>query len=182
MESLGKLLEMTALEDIANNPGVLIMLALAIILLYLGIFRKYEPLLLIPIGFGVLLANIPGGNMAVITTAQSPEIAHQSLPEIASNFGIMNMLYYALIKSGLLPPLIFLGVGAMTDFGPMLRIFWRSGATRYFHGFTGRHSLGFYPAGSRCTGYHRRGGWTDGYLYQYCFSATLTGTNRHCRL
>lgn len=150
MESLGKLLEMTALEDIANNPGVLIMLALAIILLYLGIFRKYEPLLLIPIGFGVLLANIPGGNMAVITTAQSPEIAHQSLPEIASNFGIMNMLYYALIKSGLLPPLIFLGVGAMTDFGPMLRnlrlaFFGAAAQLGIFTVLLGAIALGFTP-------------------------------------
>lgn len=150
MESLGKLLEMTALEDIANNPGVLIMLALAIILLYLGIFRKYEPLLLIPIGFGVLLANIPGGNMAVITTAQNPEIAHQSLPEIASNFGIMNMLYYALIKSGLLPPLIFLGVGAMTDFGPMLRnlrlaFFGAAAQLGIFTVLLGAIALGFTP-------------------------------------
>jgi len=150
MESLGKLLEMTALEDIANNPGVLIMLALAIVLLYLGIFRKYEPLLLIPIGFGVLLANIPGGNMAVITTAQSPEIAHQSLPEIASNFGIMNMLYYALIKSGLLPPLIFLGVGAMTDFGPMLRnlrlaFFGAAAQLGIFTVLLGAIALGFTP-------------------------------------
>lgn len=150
MESLGKLLEMTALEDIASNPGVLIMLALAIILLYLGIFRKYEPLLLIPIGFGVLLANIPGGNMAVITTAQNPEIAHQSLPEIAANFGIMNMLYYALIKSGLLPPLIFLGVGAMTDFGPMLRnlrlaFFGAAAQLGIFTVLLGAIALGFSP-------------------------------------
>lgn len=150
MESLGKLLEMTALEDIASNPGVLIMLALAIVLLYLGIFRKYEPLLLIPIGFGVLLANIPGGNMAVITTAQNPEIAHQTLPEIASNFGIMNMLYYALIKSGLLPPLIFLGVGAMTDFGPMLRnlrlaFFGAAAQLGIFTVLLGAIALGFSP-------------------------------------
>ncbi len=150
MESLGKLLEMTALEDIASNPGVLIMLALAIILLYLGIFRKYEPLLLIPIGFGVLLANIPGGNMAVITTAQNPEIAHQTLPEIASHFGIMNMLYYALIKSGLLPPLIFLGVGAMTDFGPMLRnlrlaFFGAAAQLGIFTVLLGAIALGFTP-------------------------------------
>jgi len=88
--------------------------------LYLGIGKKYEPLLLIPIAFGVLLANFPGGDMAVV---QIPDevLKHTSIVQIAKDYGIMNMLYYMLIKTGLLPPLIFLGVGAMTDFGPMLR-------------------------------------------------------------
>jgi len=150
MESLSKLLDMTALGAIADQPGVLIMLALGVLLLYLGIFRKYEPLLLIPIGFGVLLANIPGGNMAVVAAAENPEIAHQTLPEIAANFGIMNMLYYALIKSGLLPPLIFLGVGAMTDFGPMLRnlrlaFFGAAAQLGIFTVLIGAIALGFTP-------------------------------------
>jgi oxaloacetate decarboxylase beta subunit len=97
------------------------MLALAGLLLYLGIFKKYEPLLLVPIGFGVLLANFPGGNMNVVSSEMNPDIKHMSIIEIADGFGIMNMLYYLLIKTGLLPPLIFMGVGAMTDFGPLLR-------------------------------------------------------------
>ena len=97
------------------------MIGIAVILLYLGIFKRYEPLLLVPIGFGVLIANFPEGNMAVISAAEVPEIEHMTIIEIAKDFGIMNMLYYTLIKTGLLPPLIFLGVGAMTDFGPMLR-------------------------------------------------------------
>ena len=150
MESLSKLLDMTALGAIAEQPGILLMLALGILLLYLGIVRKYEPLLLIPIGFGVLLANIPGGNMAVVAAAEHPAIAHQTLPEIAANFGIMNMLYYALIKSGLLPPLIFLGVGAMTDFGPMLRnlrlaFFGAAAQLGIFTVLIGAIALGFTP-------------------------------------
>ncbi len=150
MDSLSKLLDMTALGAIAEQPGILIMLALAVILLYLGIFKRYEPLLLIPIGFGVLLANIPGGNMAVVAAAENPDIAHQTLPEIAANFGIMNMLYYALIKSGLLPPLIFLGVGAMTDFGPMLRnlrlaFFGAAAQLGIFTVLIGAIALGFSP-------------------------------------
>lgn len=150
MDSLSKLLDMTALGAIAEQPGILIMLALAVVLLYLGIFKRYEPLLLIPIGFGVLLANIPGGNMAVIAAAENPDIAHQTLPEIAANFGIMNMLYYALIKSGLLPPLIFLGVGAMTDFGPMLRnlrlaFFGAAAQLGIFTVLIGAIALGFSP-------------------------------------
>lgn len=121
MEILSRLYEMTAFGDLAAQPMTLLMLALALFLLYLGIVKKYEPLLLVPIAFGVLMANFPGGNMAVIPADDSNGIMHLTLIEIAKEHGIMNLLYYSLIKTGLLPPLIFLGVGAMTDFGPMLR-------------------------------------------------------------
>jgi len=112
---------MTAFGELAAEPMSIIMLLLGFLMLYLGIAKKFEPLLLVPIGFGVLLANFPGGNMAVISATANPEIEHLTIIEIAKEYGIMNMLYYTLIKTGLLPPLIFLGVGAMTDFGPMLR-------------------------------------------------------------
>ena len=121
MEFLSNLLEMTAFAELIAEPAKILMLSLAILLLYLGIFKGYEPLLLIPIGFGVLLANIPGGSMAVMTIAEDEEIKKLSLLQLTEKHGIMNLLYYTLIKSGLLPPLIFMGVGAMTDFGPMLR-------------------------------------------------------------
>lgn len=120
-EILNKLYEMTAFGELWDNPGTLLMLAIAILLLYLGIQKRYEPLLLVPIAFGLLLANFPGGNMSVVPSTEANGIMHMTLVEIAKDFGIMNMLYYALIKTGLLPPLIFMGVGAMTDFGPMLR-------------------------------------------------------------
>ena len=119
MEVLNKLYEMTAFGAIGEDPSTLVMLALALFLLYLGIVKRFEPLLLVPIAFGVLLANFPGGNMAV--TPSTEIIEHMTILEIAKEHGIMNMLYYMLIKTGLLPPLIFMGVGAMTDFGPMLR-------------------------------------------------------------
>ena len=112
---------MTAFGELFSQPLTIVMLLLAFLLLYLGIKKKYEPLLLVPIAFGVLLANFPGGNMAVISATEIPAIEHLTIIEIAKEYGIMNMLYYSLIKTGLLPPLIFLGVGAMTDFGPMLR-------------------------------------------------------------
>lgn len=121
MHILDKIFEMTALGELGSNPLAIIMLLLAGLLLFLGIYKKYEPLLLVPIGFGVLLANFPDGNMAVVTVEMHPEIKNLSLVQLAEKYGIMNMLYYALIKSGLLPPLIFMGVGAMTDFGPLLR-------------------------------------------------------------
>jgi len=105
------------------NWGTLLMWIIAGILLYMGIFKQYEPLLLVPIGFGVLLANLPGAGLAVVegNMVVNPDGSLMNLPEIAANYGILNFLYYALIKSGLLPPIIFMGVGAMTDFGPMLR-------------------------------------------------------------
>ncbi len=121
MQVLEKLWEMTGLGEILTQPLGLVMLLLAGALLYLGIAKKYEPLLLVPIGFGILLANIPGADFGVVSTEAYPDIEHMTLLEIAKKHGIMNFLYYSLIKTGLLPPLIFLGVGAMTDFGPMLR-------------------------------------------------------------
>ena len=133
-EILNKIYEMTAIGSIAADPRFLIMYALAFLLLYLGIKKEFEPLLLVPIAFGVLIANFPGGGMGVLG-ADGEGLVHymkdgvmvaknvyeMSLPEIAHDLGIMNLIYYALIKSGLLPPIIFMGVGALTDFGPMLR-------------------------------------------------------------
>ena len=121
---------MTALGDLIANPTFLVMYAIAFILLYLGIVKHYEPLLLIPIAFGVLIANFPGGDMGVLQASETGEIIkdgvtyniwEMSLPQIAHELGLMNFLYYALIKTGFLPPVIFMGVGALTDFGPMLR-------------------------------------------------------------
>lgn len=118
MNILDQLYEMTAIQGIIDQPGTLFMILIGLVLLYLGIKKQYEPLLLIPIGFGVVLANSLGGGMGV----QNDEaIAHMTIIEIAKEHGIMNMLYYSLIKTGLLPPIIFMGVGALTDFGPMLR-------------------------------------------------------------
>lgn len=122
---------MTAISNIVDNPSYLLMYLIAFGLLYLGIVKKYEPLLLVPIAFGVLIANFPGGEMGVIQTDAAGMVTladgtmrsiwDMPLHDIAHEFGIMNYLYYGLIKTGLLPPIIFMGVGALTDFGPMLR-------------------------------------------------------------
>ena len=103
--------------------GTVLMWIISGALLYMGIFKQYEPLLLVPIGFGVLLANLPAAGMAVVESNMvvNPDGSLMNLPEIASNYGIINLLYYSLLKTGILPPIIFMGVGALTDFGPMLR-------------------------------------------------------------
>ena len=125
-----RLYDMTAFSNIIAEPQFLIMYAIAFILLYLGIKKKYEPLLLIPIAFGVLLANFPGGEMGVVQADENgmvmvngalKNIWEMPLHEIAHDLGLMNFIYYMLIKTGFLPPIIFMGVGALTDFGPMLR-------------------------------------------------------------
>ncbi len=123
MGILENLYKMTAFQEVINNPGYLLMLAIGAFLLYLGIHKKYEPLLLVPIAFGVILANLPGGQMGVVTAdhINLPDGHNLNLLEIAHEYGIMNFLYYSLIKTGFLPPIIFMGIGALTDFGPMLR-------------------------------------------------------------
>ncbi len=92
----------TMFEGITSfTAGHGIMLALSGLLIYLGIVKKYEPLLLLPIGFGSLLANIP------LSVAAGPE-------------GWLTQLYLAGILSELFPILLFIGIGAMMDFGPLL--------------------------------------------------------------
>lgn len=84
----------------------LVMITVSCVLLYLGIVKKFEPLLLVPIAFGMLLSNIPlGGIMSEGKDGQPG--------------GLLYYLYYG-IKFGIYPPLIFMGVGAMTDFGPLI--------------------------------------------------------------
>jgi|TARA_B100000902_G_C27232223_1_gene875466 oxaloacetate decarboxylase beta subunit len=116
MEIFQKIIEMTSYNELLNQPSYLVMIFIAFFLLYLGIVKKYEPLLLVPIAFGVLISNIPGSNLGVVRLDESI-----GLIKIAQEYGIINFLYYSLIKTGFLPPLIFMGVGALTDFGPMLK-------------------------------------------------------------
>jgi len=78
-----------------------LMIVVGLLLLYLAISKKFEPLLLLPIGFGGILANIPG-------------------VDIATGNGVLAQFYYMGIETGVFPLLIFMGVGAMTDFGPLL--------------------------------------------------------------
>ena len=116
MSFFEKIIDMTSVNELMTEPFYLLMILISIFLLYLGIAKKYEPLLLVPIGFGILISNIPGSNLGVVKVDES-----LGLLEIAQNYGIINFLYYALIKTGFLPPLIFMGGGALTDFGPMLK-------------------------------------------------------------
>ncbi len=115
----------------------LIMIILACGLLYLGIAKKYEPLLLIPISFGMLLVNIPLVNLMT--------------PPTEEHLGGLLFYLYQGIELGIYPPLIFLGVGAMTDFGPLIanpKTLLLGAAAQFgiFITFFGSLFLGFSPA------------------------------------
>ncbi len=93
-----------------------IMIAIACLLLYLAIVKKYEPLLLLPIAFGMLLTNIPG---AGLYNADLFANGHVHWAEFRNGAGLLDYLYLG-VKLGIYPCLIFVGVGAMTDFGPLI--------------------------------------------------------------
>ena len=101
--------------------GQAVMLLISFILLYLAIAKKFEPLLLIPIAFGMLLANLPGAYLmkepiVEIVTDPTTGLLVSQTKELG---GLFYYLYQG-VKLGIYPPLIFLGVGAMTDFGPLI--------------------------------------------------------------
>jgi carboxybiotin decarboxylase len=93
----------------AGGLGSVVMILVGLVLLYLAISKGFEPLLLIPIGFGCILANIPFAYIAGIDPTSTTD-----------GVGFIKLLYDMGIKTGLFPILIFMGVGAMTDFGPLI--------------------------------------------------------------
>ena len=97
------------------TAGHVIMLTVACILLYLAIVKKYEPLLLLPIGFGMLLANIP---ITGLMAEPVYELTDQGY-ELKQLGGLLYYLYQG-NQLGIFPPIIFMGIGAMTDFGPLI--------------------------------------------------------------
>ncbi len=103
---------------IIENPGYLIMIVIACVLLYLAIVKQFEPLLLLPIAFGMLLANLPGSGLIHMEFFLT-ESGHPDFLNVLNNGGLADMLYLG-VKLGIYPPLIFLGIGTMTDFGPLI--------------------------------------------------------------
>ena len=109
----------------------LLMIAVACVLLYLGIVKKFEPLLLVGIAFGCLLTNLPGAGMydpalwdayingTSFTTAAGEVIQKLTFTDIIHEGGLLDVFYIG-VKGGIYPSIIFMGVGAMTDFGPLI--------------------------------------------------------------
>ncbi len=131
-----------------------VMIALACYLLYLAIKKEYEPLLLLPIAFGMLLTNLPGANM-FHTEMWNNEFLNPDSPfyhsyrHVMAEGGLLDVLYIG-VKAGVYPCLIFIGVGAMTDFGPLIanpKSFLLGAAAQLgiFITFIAAHALGFTP-------------------------------------
>ncbi len=99
MDALAVILGDTGFAQI--TAGQVVMIGIGLTLLYLAIVKGFEPLLLVPVGFGGILANIPG-------------------VDIATGDGLLNLLYQGGLETSIFPLLIFMGVGALTDFGPVL--------------------------------------------------------------
>jgi len=95
------------------EPGQVFMMAIGMLLLFLAIKKGFEPLLLVPIGFGTLMVNIPGAGFL-----DAP--VYDALGHLDSPGGLLYYVYNIGIATGVFPLLIFMGVGAMTDFGPLL--------------------------------------------------------------
>ncbi len=98
----------------ADEPLSLVMIAVACFLIWLAVAKKFEPLLLLPIAFGMLLANLP---LSGLSSDAAP--VYDANGEMTQVGGLLYYMYQG-IKLGIYPPLIFLGIGTMTDFGPLL--------------------------------------------------------------
>ena len=128
MEFIGtiftNLAEQTGFATLANLGGFdavkqIIMIVVACVLLYLGIVKKFEPLLLVGIAFGMLLTNLPGAGIYHPELWYASGSASVDFSAVLHDGGFLDILYLG-VKLGIYPSLIFMGVGAMTDFGPMM--------------------------------------------------------------
>ena len=111
MEKMLGLWQNSGLSQMALGQGIMILVGL--VLLYLAIRKGFEPLLLVPIGFGTILVNIPGASFDAAPV-------YDALGHLEQPGGLMYYIYHVGIETGIFPLLIFMGVGAMTDFAPML--------------------------------------------------------------
>ena len=133
LESVANFLQNTGFYALISSGGIdaiktIIMIAIACVLLYLAIVKKFEPLLLLPIAFGMLLSNLPmiKDSSAIMMHTEfftNPEYMtdgkYINVGYICQHGGLLDLLYLG-VKLGIYPPLIFVGIGCMTDFGPLI--------------------------------------------------------------
>ena len=126
-----------------------VMLLVACILIYLAIVHQFEPLLLLPIGFGMLMANLPLDGIIHMDIFIN-ETGHINWQMLGSSGGLADYIYLG-VKLGIYPPLIFLGIGTMTDFEPLIArpsslLLGAAAQLGIFVAYTGARVLGFSPA------------------------------------
>ena len=128
IETLAGLFETSGIGALFNGVASwrnIVMVLVAVVFLYLAIAKKFEPLLLVPIAFGILLANLPGSEIMLDSIGLSDPATMDAIESGALeaghwyDSGVLRLLYIG-VKSSIFPCLIFMGVGAMTDFGPLL--------------------------------------------------------------
>ena len=126
MEAITNFLNSTGFAQLGENPLQLVMIAVSCVLLYLAIVKKFEPLLLLPIAFGMLLTNLPGAGIYHAALFEGGHVHWEMFAEgipLANGSteaaGLLDVLYLG-VKLGVYPCLIFIGVGCMTDFGPLI--------------------------------------------------------------
>ena len=148
-ESIVSFLQSSGIYQMFLEAGgwkCLLMIGIACFLLYLAIKKQYEPMLLLPIAFGMLLTNLPGADMF---HSEMFAGGHVHWEELANGGGLLAYLYLG-VKLGIYPCLIFIGVGAMTDFGPLIanpKSFLMGAAAQIgiFLTFLGANAMGFTP-------------------------------------
>lgn len=146
METITNFLQQTGFSQLMNDPKVFVMMLIAFVLMYLAIKKGFEPLLLLPIAFGMLLTNLPGANMYHTEFFSGGHVHWDQV----GNFGLIDYLYLG-VKLGIYPSLIFLGVGAMTDFGPLIAnpkslLLGAAAQLGIFLTYLGASAMGFTPA------------------------------------
>lgn len=151
MEIMINFIHQTGFYLVLDNPKLILTLIIACILAYLAIAKGFEPLLLLPISFGMLLSNLPGSEMFHEALFADGHV-HWDLFAGNSNItpGLIDFLYLG-VKLGIYPCLIFLGVGAMTDFGPLIAnpkslLLGAAAQIGIFITYVGAKYLGFTPA------------------------------------
>ena len=119
LNTLSLLWETSGFHMLMADWRQIVMIAIACVLLYLGLVKQFEPLLLVGIAFGMLLTNLPGSEMYHPELWDAYIAGELRLTDIIHDGGLLDILYIG-IKAGIYPSLIFMGVGAMTDFGPLI--------------------------------------------------------------
>lgn len=150
LESIKEFLSTTGIAQFESTElliKTLIMYLIVGVLAYLAIVKKFEPLLLLPIAFGMLLANLPGANLFHMDLFIHEDGSALVIQEVIERGGLLDFLYLG-VKLGIYPSLIFLGVGAMTDFAPLIsnpKTLFLGGAAQLgvFAAFIGALLLGF---------------------------------------
>ena len=146
--ALKKFVSDTGFKGFADDWRFAVMILVAFVLLYLAIVKKFEPLLLMPIAFGMLLTNLPGAGMFHAELFAGGHV-HWADFASGSGVGLLDYLYLG-VKLGIYPCLIFVGVGAMTDFGPLIAnpksfLLGAAAQTGIFLTFIAAYAMGFTP-------------------------------------